>query len=33
MVAKEVSPAETVEVEEEVDVYEWECDGVLEVTS
>ncbi len=28
-VAKEVRPAETVTVEETVDVYEWECGGVL----
>jgi hypothetical protein len=26
---KEVRPAETVTVEEEVDVYEWDCGGVL----
>jgi len=28
-VAKEVRPAETVTVEETVDVYEWDCGGVL----
>ena len=28
-VAREVRPAETVTVEEEVDVFEWDCGGVL----